>query len=109
MISILVGSLKSKNDIVNHVIGYHVLVVMNRFCRGMLFRRFRIPLLVFLRLHRLDSDDFTTAHNTRFAGDDGLLILVGFFENWNELIGLLIGGCASHSESGKGLSLDHFC
>lgn len=105
----MVGSLKTKNDIINHVIGNHVLVVMNMLCRRMLFRRFRIPLLVFIRLHRIDSGDFTTAHNAWLTGDDGLVILGSFFESWNELIGLLIGDCASHGKSGEGLSVDHFC
>ena len=79
----MVGSLKTKYDIINHFIGNFVLVMMNLMCRGMLFRRFRIPLLVFVRLHRIYFGDFTTTHNAWLAGNDGLVILGSFFESWN--------------------------
>ena len=78
-------------------------------CWWMLFWRFRIPLLVFIRLDLGSSGYFTTAHDARLASKYLLLILVLLNESCIELVGLLIGDSASHGESGEGLSLDHFC
>ena len=108
LVGILVGSLESENDIVYQVISNHILAMRVTLCMLMLFRRFRIPLLVFFCLHFCSSGDFPTTNNSWLSGNDGLGVSLYLYKCWDEYVSLLEGSNARHGESSVGLSLDHF-